>query len=154
MRERTGLRWPRCSIALKPIRMDYQRPQTAARLCGTDAARRFFADCFGNVDSRHETLLVAHVDADTNCLHLARYDGCAGTVDLPVRAIIADALVHGSHGLVLAHSHPSGDPAPSSDDCRATRRLATAAEAIDVAVVDHLVFGGGQCSSFRRMGLL
>ena len=29
-----------------------------------------------------------------------------------------------------------------------------AAEAIDLAVLDHLIFAGPDCSSFRRMGLL
>ena len=33
--------------------------------------------------------------------------------------------------------------------CRATRRLATAAEALDCTILDHLVFGGGDCTSLR-----
>jgi DNA repair protein RadC len=35
-----------------------------------------------------------------------------------------------------------------------TRRLASAAQALDCAVLDHLVFAGEQCTSLRRMGLL
>ena len=30
----------------------------------------------------------------------------------------------------------------------------TAAEALDCTVLDHLVFAGNECTSFRRMGLL
>ena len=75
-------------------------------------------------------------------------------MDFPVRQIIADAAQHGSAGIVLAHNHPSGDPRPSDSDCRVTRRLAAAAEALDCAVLDHLVFAGEDCTSFRRMGLL
>jgi DNA repair protein RadC len=63
-------------------------------------------------------------------------------------------VLYGSAGIILAHNHPSGDSTPSESDCRATRRLACAAEALDCAIVDHLVFAGGDCSSFRRMGLL
>lgn len=73
---------------------------------------------------------------------------------IPVREIIADALRHGTTGLVLAHNHPSGDPRPSESDFRATRRLATAAEAIDCTLVDHLVFGGSECTSLKRLGYL
>ena len=62
--------------------------------------------------------------------------------DFPLRQIIVDAAEHGSAGIVLAHNHPSGDATPSDSDCRATRRLATAAEALDCAVLDHLVFAG------------
>ena len=68
--------------------------------------------------------------------------------------IIADAAVHGSAGIVLAHNHPSGDPRPSDSDCRATRRLAVAAEALDCAVLDHLVFAGTECTSLRQLGYL
>lgn len=87
-------------------------------------------------------------------MHLASHDGGPESVDLPVRDIISDAARLGSAGIVLAHNHPSGDASPSDADCRATRRLARAAEAIDLAIVDHLVFGAGECRSFRRMGLL
>ena len=59
-----------------------------------------------------------------------------------------------SAGIVLAHNHPSGDARPSDSDCRATRRLATAAEALDCTLVDHLIFAGDDCTSLRRMGLL
>jgi DNA repair protein RadC len=74
--------------------------------------------------------------------------------ELPTEEIIADAAQFGSAGIVLAHNHPSGDATPSDSDCRATRRLAAAADAIDCAVLDHLVFAGEDCASFRRLGLL
>ncbi|HET7281679.1 MAG TPA: JAB domain-containing protein [Sphingomicrobium sp.] len=55
---------------------------------------------------------------------------------------------------MLAHNHPSGDPRPSDSDLHATRRLATAAAALDCAVVDHLVFGRNECTSLRQLGYL
>ena len=137
--------------------MKIQRAESPAILAGHDAARDFFSTCFAGPDARSgEMLWVAHVDDHGRCLHLGRYaDGDEGAVDLPVRKIIADAARLGSAGLLLAHNHPSGDPRPSAADCQATRSLACAAEAIDLTVVDHLVFAErGQCHSFRRMGLL
>ena len=62
--------------------------------------------------------------------------------------------MHGSAGIVLAHNHPSGDPRPSDNDRRATRRLSVAAEALDCAILDHLVFGGAECTSLRQLGYL
>jgi DNA repair protein RadC len=74
---------------------------------------------------------------------------------LPIRRIIADAARLGSAGILLAHNHPSGDPTPSAADCRATRTLARAAEAIDLTVLDHIIFATrDKCTSMRRMGLL
>jgi DNA repair protein RadC len=43
---------------------------------------------------------------------------------------------------------------PSDSDCRATRRLAAAAEALDCTILDHLIFAGGECSSLRKLGYL
>ena len=88
------------------------------------------------------------------CLHVTRHSGDESGTAFPLRSIIADAAAHGSAGLVLAHNHPSGDPTPSAEDCRATRRLASAAEALDCAIIDHLVFAGTECTSFRSAGLL
>ncbi len=137
--------------------MKVQRAESPAILAGHDAARDFFAACFmGPAAAATEMLWVAHVDDQARCIHLGRYaEGHEGAVDLPVRKIIADAARFGSAGILLAHNHPSGDATPSSADCRATRTLARAAEAIDVTVVDHLIFARRrQCQSLRRMGLL
>jgi DNA repair protein RadC len=87
-------------------------------------------------------------------LHLSRHDGDEAGARFSLRTIIADAAEHGSAGIVLAHNHPSGDPTPSDSDCRVTRRLASAAEALDCALLDYLVFAGSECTSFRRAGLL
>jgi DNA repair protein RadC len=134
--------------------MRYQRAETPLKLDGLAAARSFFAGCMADLDPKRESLLVAHVDDAARCLHLERYDGNENGADFPLRRIIADALTHGSAGLILAHNHPSGDSTPSESDRRVTRRLASAAEALDCTVLDHLVFAGRDCTSFRRIGLL
>jgi len=134
--------------------MRYQRAELPLKLDGLAAAREFFAGCMVDVDPTRENLWVAHVDDQSRCVHLSRHAGDETGADFPLRTIIADAAEHGSVGIVLAHNHPSGDPRPSDSDCRSTRRLATAAEALDCTVLDHLVFAGTECTSFRRMGLL
>lgn len=145
-------KWSEAGLCLRFMRVD--RTDSPATLAGHSAARAFFQSCFSGAARSEETLWVAHVDEQARCLHLGRYSGTGSEVTLPVRNIIADAARLGSAGVVLAHNHPSGDSTPSAADCRATRLLATAGEAMDLAVVDHLVFAGEECSSFRRMGLL
>ena len=134
--------------------MRIQRPQHPAILNGQEAARRFFSACFHPGNEPQERLWVAHVDAAARCLHVECYDGEAESVELPVRNIIVDAARLGSAGIVLAHNHPSGDTRPSIADCSAMRRLTRAGEAIDLMILDHLIFAGEECSSMRRMGLL
>ena len=134
--------------------MRYQRADHPLRLNGAAAARAFFQGCIGDSDTDRESLWVAHVDDQARCLHLSRHDGDETGTLFPLREIISDAVTHGSAGIVLAHNHPSGDARPSDSDCRATRRLASAAEALDCVVLDHLVSAGAECTSFRRLGYL
>jgi DNA repair protein RadC len=85
---------------------------------------------------------------------MSRHSGDEAGAAFPLKVIIADAVEHGSAGILLAHNHPSGDPRPSDCDCRATRRLAAAAEALDCTMLDHLIFAVNDWSSLRRLGYL
>lgn len=134
--------------------MRYQRVENPLRLDGLHSSRSFFAGCMADSDPSLESLWVAHVDEQSRCIFISRHQGDENGADFPLRTIIADAAAHGSAGLVLAHNHPSGDSRPSRSDCDSTRRLALAAEALDCAVLNHLVFGKCDCSSMRQMGLL
>ncbi len=53
---------------------------------------------------------------------------------------------------IVAHNHPSGDPAPSRDDIEITRRLKEAAEILGVRFLDHIVIGRGRYVSFVEDG--
>ena len=134
--------------------MRFLRAESPAFLNGPEAARRFFASCFKSKEDARERLWVAHVDEADRCLHVESYEGEPESVGMPIREIIVDATRYGSAGIVLAHNHPSADARPSNADCRATRRLVRAAEALDLAVLDHLIFAGNDWSSMRRLGLL
>jgi DNA repair protein RadC len=134
--------------------MRHQRAELPLKLDGLAAARTFFAGCLAEEDPNRESLWVAHVDDQARCLHVSCHEGNETGAHFPLRQIIADAAVHGSTGIVLAHNHPSGDPRPSDSDRQVTRRLATAAGALDCAVLDHLVFAGAECTSLRQLGYL
>jgi DNA repair proteins len=70
------------------------------------------------------------------------------------REILKRALEVGATGFILVHNHPSGDPTPSDADCKTTKRLALAAETLDVHFHDHIIVAGARWSSFRQLGLL
>lgn len=134
--------------------MRHQRADIPLKLTGLSAAREFFAGCFAEQDCSEENLWVAHLDEDARCLHLSRHVGDPCRVEFPIRTIIVDAALHRSAAILVAHNHPSGDCRPSDSDLRATRRLATAAEALGCRLLDHLVFAGDECASVRRLGYL
>jgi DNA repair protein RadC len=69
-------------------------------------------------------------------------------------AIFRAAIADNAHGVILWHTHPSGDPTPSEDDAALTRRLAEAGRLLGIAVLDHVVVGRGAWVSLRQRGLL
>jgi DNA repair protein RadC len=71
----------------------------------------------------------------------------------PREAFKAGILL-GAAGLIAAHNHPSGDPAPSPEDREATRRLQRAGELLGIPVLDHLIIGRESYFSFRESGLI
>jgi len=64
--------------------------------------------------------------------------GITGTVVDP-RLILSVALKTLSCGLILAHTHPSGDLRPSRADIDLTEKLKQAAKYMDIQILDHLI---------------
>lgn len=90
----------------------------------------------------HEELWALAVDAK-NKLRSARLvakGGVFGVVIAP-RDILREVLREGAPAFLLVHNHPSGDPTPSSDDLHFTRAVASAARAVGVPLLDHVVVG-------------
>ncbi|WP_168713101.1 JAB domain-containing protein [Sphingomonas ginsengisoli (ex An et al. 2013)] len=83
---------------------------------------------------------------------IARGDNRHAVLD--PRAIVRRCLDLGAQRLVVAHNHPSGDPAPSVTDRRATDSLVAAARLFNIQVVDHVVLASGGWSSMRALGWL
>ncbi|WP_292037062.1 MULTISPECIES: JAB domain-containing protein [unclassified Brevundimonas] len=80
-----------------------------------------------------------------------------GTVDhapVYVREVVRRALELSASALILAHNHPSGDPAPSRADIEMTRRIVDGARLFDILVHDHVVIGREGIQSFRALGLI
>jgi DNA repair protein RadC len=106
-------------------------------------------------DAAEEKVAILHLDSERRMIALVEEaPGGEGQVELPVRSILATGLRLGAAGMVIAHNHPSGDPRPSAEDVRATRVLAASARAVGICLHDHLIFAGGECRSFRQLGLL
>jgi DNA repair protein RadC len=68
------------------------------------------------------------------------------------RDALRPAVREGAHGVVFAHNHPSGDPAPSPEDFDLTERLRAAAELVGVLARDHVIVATGGYYSFVAAG--
>lgn len=75
-------------------------------------------------------------------------------LSLRMRAMFSEAFRLEAHGIILAHNHPSGQCRPSACDIAATQRLQEIARALDITVIDHLIFTTEAAYSMRAGGLL
>jgi DNA repair protein RadC len=75
------------------------------------------------------------------------------------RDVFRPALISSAYAVIVVHNHPSGDPSPSQSDHSLTRRLAEAAELLQIKLLDHIIIGapaeGRQAYfSFKEAGVL
>ncbi len=95
------------------------------------------------LDSRHR--LIGEVEVSRGSLNQSL---------VHPREVFAPALRESAAAILVVHNHPSGDPQPSREDLEVTQRLVRAGEILGIRVVDHLVIGGLEFTSFARTGRL
>ncbi|HOH89837.1 MAG TPA: DNA repair protein RadC [Bacillota bacterium] len=69
------------------------------------------------------------------------------------REVFNPAIRKSSASIIMVHNHPSGDPAPSSEDISITARIAEAGKLIGIELVDHIIIGDGKYVSMKEKGL-
>ncbi len=111
-------------------------------------ARRYAAErveVFGSLalDARNRLLRVHEL-----------HRGARAHSDVEPSEVFNSAIRDNANSLILWHTHPSGDPAPSEDDVSLTRRLAEAGRLLNISVLDHIVVARGGFTSLRQRGLL
>jgi DNA repair protein RadC len=65
-----------------------------------------------------------------------------GTVDsclVHPRDIFRFACLENASALLIAHNHPSGDLVPSYEDIRFTQQIITAANLMEIPIIDHVI---------------
>ncbi len=101
-----------------------------------------------------EELWVLPLDTRNHVISEQRlYKGSAHTTQVRMAEVFRDAIRLNATAIVVAHNHPSGDPAPSAVDVQMTKMLVDAGKLLDIDVLDHIVFGGGRYVSMRNLRL-
>ena len=106
-------------------------------------------------DLPHEEFVVLMLNRANEVI--GKYDlskgGIAGTVVDP-KLIFKAALEHLACGIILCHNHPSGNPKPSPEDLKLTKKLKDAGILMEIDVLDHIIVAGEGYFSFADEGLL
>lgn len=70
------------------------------------------------------------------------------------REVFSPAIQHRAASLILAHNHPSGDPAPSSQDIILTRTLVQASLVLGIPINDHIIVSSSGFVSLKQEGII
>ena len=103
----------------------------------------------------HEEFWIIYLNNSNKVIHKNQLSkgGITGTL-VDVRLVLKNALEVGALGLILAHNHPSGTLTPSEADKNITQKLKTAAESLDIKVLDHLIITEKAYFSFADENVL
>jgi len=69
------------------------------------------------------------------------------------REVFKEAVAASAASVIFVHNHPSGDPHPSQDDIKLTKRLAGLGEEMGIEVLDHVIIGNKKFLSLKREGV-
>jgi len=80
-----------------------------------------------------------------------------GSLDCSIvhpREVFKEAISSSAASVIFMHNHPSGDPTPSADDIKMTKRLIEAGEIIGIDVLDHIVICDREHLSMKSKNLI
>lgn len=134
------------------IRLKKENPDLSAAVNSPeDAAELVRYDMQGLVQ---ENLWVILLDTRNRKIGIEKvYVGSLNASMVRVGELFRGALQRSAAGIIMAHNHPSGDPAPSPEDVTLTRAAVQAGKLLDVEVLDHLVIGHNSFVSMKEKGL-
>ena len=125
-------------------------------------AREFYNDVNNNIDPTREyvVLLMLNHKGFVIKSEVVFIGGTASCI-VDNKVLFYKLILNHAGSFVLIHNHPSGDPAPSTNDIRLTRQLREAATVLQINFLDHIILGekdndpnGLGYYSFRDAGLI
>lgn len=124
--------------------LDFSTPATIARY--------YMEDMRHQKQERMKLLLL-----NTKSRLIGESEISIGTVNASLvspRELFIEALQKNAVSIILLHNHPSGDPAPSTEDILVTRKIQEAGYMIGVELLDHIIIGDNRYTSLKEQGYL
>jgi DNA repair protein RadC len=102
-------------------------------------------------NNKKEHLVALYLNARQQLIHQETIS--VGTLDTNIvhpREVFYPAVRNPVSGVIVAHNHPSGDLAPSSEDIEITDRLKRAGEILGIDLIDHIIVTKESFRSLRE----
>lgn len=106
-------------------------------------------DYLDNID--REAFIVLALD--TKNQPIAIHTVSIGTLNSSLvhpREVYKMAILSNAASIILSHNHPSGDSKPSQEDISITNRLTECGDIIGIKVLDHVIIGRNEYTSFKE----
>lgn len=107
---------------------------------------------------RHETVEYVFLLLFDSSLHITEEKLLSkGTINaslLSPREVYVQAFRGNAASIILLHNHPGGNPAPSNNDIKITKRICEVGKMADLPLFDHIIIGDNSYFSFREGHLI
>lgn len=99
-----------------------------------DNKEKFIVVCLNSANKiiKHETISIGNLNSSV----------------VHPREVFKVAIDNSSASIILIHNHPSGNPEPSNEDIRITKKIVETGKIMDIPVFDHLIIAGETYTSF------
>ena len=104
--------------------------------------------------TREEFKIILLSSRNNLILERTLFDGSLSESLVNTREIIKEALNQSAAAIIFVHNHPSGDPSPSTEDKRMTKKLVDACNLVGIRPFDHIIIGKNRYYSFAEHGLM
>ena len=81
------------------------------------------------------------------------YQGTIDSACCRPAEVFKEAIRMNATSIIVAHNHPSGQVTASREDVEFTKNIVAMGNALEIAVLDHLIIGEGQYASLRELKL-
>lgn len=105
-----------------------------------DIKEKFIVVCLNSANKiiKHETISIGNLNSSV----------------VHPREVFKVAIDCSSASIILIHNHPSGNPEPSNEDLRITKKIVESGKIMDIPVFDHLIIAGETYTSFVEKRLI
>ncbi len=104
-------------------------------------------------DKDKEFFCVIYLDIKNRVIDAEKlFQGSITSAIVYPREVVKAAIEKKAASVMFAHNHPSGDPIPSTEDFKITKKLTSALCAVDIKVYDHIIIGDNKYYSFADNG--
>ena len=123
------------------------------RLSSTSGLAEFFMEDMRYSRKEYFKVLMVNVKLEIIGVETVSIGELSGAPVHP-RETFEPAIRKGAAAVCFAHNHPSGDPKPSEDDLKITKRLVECGDILGIRVLDHIIIGDGVYTSLKDEGYI